>query len=385
MGIALLAARVGSEEQNEALISSILLPLKRLVANRNEAWRMRWWRDQGLGLTGCGGILLSLLELERLGCGTEPFFPAQLAATLMESLRENFIATDSQLDVIGGCAGLIGALLLMGTARALELAIRAGDRLLETQQRSGGWSPRRSGTSPLMGFSHGSAGCAAALGRLHAVSGDDRFRNGAERALAHEREHFDRERANWPDFRQGTTDPLAFMTSWCHGAPGIALGRSCLWGTVLWDEQTEEELIMALDTTAAQVMPRTDHLCCGSLGLAGLLRGLADGPWVSSPTYQEHRQRWRGRSAELIRQSLIRRSGNGSNLRCFGVKEGTLLLPGGFTGLSGMGLALVDQAQPSHLLLSLLSAGLLQPGGRHDAGQQTDRWPAAESDNAVPE
>jgi type 2 lantibiotic biosynthesis protein LanM len=359
IGIALLAARVGSQDQREQLIPAILRPLQTLVDNRNEAWRMRWWRDQGLGINGCGGILLALMQLDRLGCASQLIKPADLVTTLVDSLREEFLAADSQLDVIGGCSGLIGPLLAMGTPRASELAIRAGERLVETQHETGGWAVRRSNASMLLGFSHGCAGFAAALTRLHTASGNQRFLEAAARALVYERSHFDRERGNWPDFRQGKAKPLGFMTSWCHGAPGIALGRACLWGSPMWDDLAQEELVLALDTTAAHAMPRTDHLCCGSLGLAGLLRSLADGPWVSSDVYREKRSSWRSRATELVQQSLMRRRDHGNKLLCFGVNEGSLLLPGCFTGLSGMGLALVDQAEPSGLMPSLFSAGLL--------------------------
>jgi type 2 lantibiotic biosynthesis protein LanM len=360
IGIALLAASVGSQEQQEWLIPGILLPLHAIVRDSRQAERIRWWRDQSLGLNGSGGILLALLELDRLGCCFDELHPADLAATLVESLSDSLIAADNQLDIIGGCAGLIGPLLEIGTERAIQLAIRAGERLLETQHECGGWLESGQKNSFFLGFSHGSAGYAAALSRLYVACGQDRFMNGAKLAIAHIRRYFDREHGNWPGFRLATGEPLRYVTTWCHGAPGIALGRACLWGSSLWDERTRNEMVLALTTTAAESLPEMDHLCCGALGLAGLLRGLADGPWISCDDYREQRHDWRARSEVLIQQSLSRRVGHGTSLRCFGVKEGSLLLPGCFTGLSGMGLALVDQARPSGLLIRLLSAGLLK-------------------------
>ena len=330
------------------VVDSILAPLDGLIGNDQEAALYRWWRDQPLGVSGSGGILLGLLAL-----GRDNVFDALLA-----SLPHQVLEADQQLDLLGGCCGLIGPLLQRGSATALEIAIRAGDHLLAQQQDEGGWAWAQKSQQPaLLGFSHGTAGTAAALARLHAASGEARFRDAAAAALAYERSCFNPEQGNWPDFREGA-DPDSFMVSWCHGAPGIALGRACLWGTELWDESCAEEVAIALATTAA--MPRLlfDHLCCGSLGLMLILKHLALGPW---PLTAQQRDDALSKATFYRQQALERCSGGQVRLVCFGTQEGNLMLPGFFTGLSGMGLALSENPASQAMVMNLLSGGLLIP------------------------
>ena len=145
------------------------------------------------------------------------------------------------------------------------------------------------------------------------------------------------------------------MVSWCHGAPGIALGRACLWGTALWDEQCAEELTIALKTTATLKPQGMDHLCCGSLGLMVLLRNLAQGPWPVEKCVQ---QLALDQAKQLQEQALDRCKGTVPQLRCFGIQEGNLVLPGFLNGLSGMAMALLDAKRSLIGTQRLLSAGL---------------------------
>lgn len=334
----------------EAVLSSILAPLDALTADDQQEAGYRWWRDQPLGISGCGGTLLGLLALAR-----DNIFDALLA-----SLPNRVLEADQQLDLIGGCCGLIGPLLQRGSDQALAMATCAGDHLLAQQQQQGGWPDNQKSSGPsLLGFSHGTAGMAAALARLHAASGEARFRDGAAAALAYERSFFKPEQGNWPDLRHGA-DTESFMVSWCHGAPGIALGRACLWGTELWDESCAEEIGIALATTAAMSSLLPDHLCCGSLGLMLILQQVATGPW---PLTAQQRDNALTKATSYRKQALASCTGGEVRLRCFGTHEGDLMLPGFFTGLSGMGLALLPTPASQALVINLLSAGLLVPQG----------------------
>ena len=145
------------------------------------------------------------------------------------------------------------------------------------------------------------------------------------------------------------------MTSWCHGAPGIALGRTCLWGTALWDEHIDEEIKIGLTTTASMPMLDADHICCGSSGLAATLRYVGSGPWINS---KADREAWCLRSEELIEKSLARRAAHEGQFNCFGVREGNLLMPGFFTGLSGIGLLLTSDTDQETLIPQLMTSGL---------------------------
>ncbi len=61
------------------------------------------------------------------------------------------------------------------------------------------------------------------------------------------------------------------MLSWCHGAPGIALGRLLLAGSPLWNASVRADLDIALETTVSQNFGG-DSLCCGRFGRAAILR-----------------------------------------------------------------------------------------------------------------
>ena len=331
----------------DALSSSILIGMEPLMSQQSGDSRLRWWRDQSLGISGCGGILLGLQQLGRRAW----------VDVLVDAALPRFIAADQQLDVIGGSAGLIGSLLAQKSEGALRLAMTAGDHLLERQQEQGCWLSGRD-TQGLLGFSHGTAGYAAALARLHVATGEERFRRGAEAALAYERSFFQADQGNWPDFR----DPLkaadaqpSFMVAWCHGAPGIALGRACLWGTDLWDQQCEEEIKIAIQTISAQPEPRMDHLCCGGLGLMAVLEAVVSGPWCTDVETCS----LAALKANRYRASVLDRcSGGKLDLRCFQTQEGSLFLPGLMTGLSGMGLAIMNNPSSQRMLWGLMSAGL---------------------------
>jgi len=326
--------------------TAILRPLHALIDQPTGDGLRRWWRDQPLGLSGCGGILLALIRLGE----------QELAEMLLKAALPRYIESDRQLDVIGGCAGLIGPLLQLGTEQALHLAILAGDHLIARQGDHGAWDAS-AWQLPLLGFSHGTAGYAASLARLHQATQEPRFRKAAFSALTYERARFSKEKGNWPDFRlvDKHNDTPGFMVGWCHGAPGIALGRACLWGTELWDEQCTEEIAIALQTTAAKRSLGADHLCCGTLGLMVILQTLAKGSWpmddnlrtLSLDAADKHRQR-------ALKRSMVDKV----ELRCFGTREGTLILPGFFTGLSGMGLALLENQQSQEIVSQFISAGL---------------------------
>jgi len=330
----------------DTVSAAILKPLRDLVDQPTADGRRRWWRDQPLGLGGCGGILLALVQLGE----------QRIAQRLLAAALPKYIEADRQLDVIGGCAGLIGPLLTLGTEQAVQMAILAGDQLIARQSGHGAWnSPSKH--PPLLGFSHGTAGYSAALARLHCMTQEPRFRIAAAKALAYERAHFSTENGNWPDFRSVRKDGDAphFMVGWCHGAPGVALGRACLWGTALWDEHCAEEIAIALKTTVEKRSLRADHLCCGTLGLMVVLDALTTGPWPLEHGLRSHCIE----IAAAHRQSALRRSmSDPVALRCFDTNEGSLTLPGFFTGLSGMSLALLEDRQSRAAVSQLISAGL---------------------------
>jgi lantibiotic modifying enzyme len=170
------------------------------LACRNQEDSYRWWRDQPLGLAGSGGIILALLHLTELMPAFRDAAEAGLAPVL-ESLDIALLKADLQLDIVLGCAGLIGAMLRIGTPRALRLAQEAGDQLVRCQDDCGGWVLPGIEPTALTGFSHGASGIAAALARLYSVTGRPCHLDAAAKDLRYQRGTFDAAAKNWPDFR----------------------------------------------------------------------------------------------------------------------------------------------------------------------------------------
>ena len=161
-----------------------------------------WWRQQPLGLAGSGGQLLAAVLLRGLVPAMHRALAQGLAA-LLDMLDPEIIRTDDDLDIIFGCAGLIGPLLRIGTPRAIDIARTAGDRLVERQDAKGGWILPSLGAKALTGFSHGASGGAAALAKLAAVTSYRPYHDAATRALKYERSQYDSREKNWPDHRNG--------------------------------------------------------------------------------------------------------------------------------------------------------------------------------------
>jgi len=324
-----------------------------LADHENHAQLFRYVRDLPYGLAGSGGIVLVLLLLQRAGVEKAQ----ELAHLWIAQLRPERLLADQALDVTGGVAGLIGPLLLAGTKHAHEIAILCGDRLLALQLEGGGW-PQSVGSSagkrPLTGFSHGAAGMAAALGRLAQVTAESRFAEAALRAIAYERLVFDGARGNWPDFR-GSPDLTSFMNTWCHGAPGILLGRHLLMASGLGDPTMREEMDTARSSSIEALAEITGqaicpaHLCCGVFGLTSLLR--FDAQASELPL-----------AAEVVQaeSALISQAKTAGGYVFFSMDSGSLNLPGLYTGKAGVALALLEAATGEQWIPQVLSSGLLR-------------------------
>lgn len=208
---------------------------------------------------------------------------------LVEQARELLARTarhradKREFDIISGSAGATAALLslgeLLGEASHLDMAVQFGERLLKMAEREGGlysWpDPRQLSQRHLTGFSHGAAGAAYALLELYQATGEERYVQAAEGALAYEERCFLPERNNWPDFR-GVTGPAkrgethSCVSYWCHGAPGIALSRLHAYevtGNALYREQA----LTALRTTKQHV----ERMLQEGTGNYSLCHGLA--------------------------------------------------------------------------------------------------------------
>lgn len=235
--------------------------------------------------SGLGGGLYALAHLGEL-------WDDPALATLAEDHLDRLAAavgSDRQLDVIGGVAGALLALLAFhrgapssrASARALGLARRCGERLLATSQAGRGWMTPIA-ERPLAGFSHGAAGIAWALLDLAAVTGEARFREAALGGFAYERSIFSPEEKNWPDLRDIPESPAdghpgtrrRSLVAWCHGASGVGLSRLLALDHLADPDEAaaaRQEIAVAVKTTLARGMGMNLSLCHGDLGQLDIL------------------------------------------------------------------------------------------------------------------
>ena len=345
-GVILFLAYLGNiagEERYTALARAALTTVRRQI-EQSRSNIIQIGMTIG-GFCGWGGVIYVLTHLGELWQQPELIAEAERIVELLPAL----IQQDETLDIIGGAAGCIGSLLTLyrcaPSDQTLNAAIQCGDRLLslaQPQQQGVGWSAKGITPKPLTGFSHGAAGIAWALLALADLAGEERFRTMALEAIIYERSLFSSEAMNWPDLREFETsvqtereDRVSFMTAWCHGAPGIGMGRlQCL--PYLKDSQIQAEIDAAIETTLVQGFGSNHSLCHGDLGNLDFLVQASEG------LQDARRQPQIDRRAALILESIQQQG-----WQC-GVPLG-VESPGLMTGLAGIGYGLLRLAEPTQI------------------------------------
>jgi lantibiotic modifying enzyme len=228
-------------------------------------------RSLGLGAaTGLGSTIYALTLMAKCLPHEGLIEDAQVAAELF---TDDLISADRQLDVFGGSAGGILALLRLHrdcqSDDVLRRATKCGEHLL-AQSRVGSagrrsWKGEGAGPKVLNGMSHGAAGFAYALASLSAATGREEFAQAATECIAFENSSYSAERSNWPDFR-GEPEPF-WLIQWCHGAPGIGLARIATAKQANVDSDLlRTDIERALHGVERGWPGPVDTLCCGTLG-----------------------------------------------------------------------------------------------------------------------
>lgn len=357
LGIATLLACLASSQAARpsaaglklgAMVLRVIEPLEGLATQERSGALQRWWRDQPLGLSGCGGQLLALMAICEAGVTRlDASNGRALAGRLLEGFDDKRLI-DFPLDVIGGAAGLVGPLLLLNTEHSIRIAMAIGDQLAQSAlaERDRTDVNRRSSLLRA-GFAGGTAGVMAALARLHLQTGAARYRDCATALLAHERSVLGIGNAGWhARFTVALSGEHGLGDSWCQGLAGVALGRLSLFGTELWDRTALSELEAIFSVIGMNASP-SSHLCCGDFGAVAVLR-------LAHDLLGNHV--WRTRS-DQIEVSSMRAGGDG---RCLANRSdpGNRHL-GLMTGLSGIGLVLLDTELSRSLIKTLIGVGLV--------------------------
>jgi class II lanthipeptide synthase len=232
--LARLYAAAGDEAYRRTARGALRQALSALRLEPGRHPRLGFFSGE-LGVAGATRRVAALTADPALGSRAEQLFQRQLDG----------FDDELWLDVISGAGGAVPALLGLhretGDERLVDAAVRLGDEICRAAIVHGDvWTwpnLRLSGIDAvpmLTGISHGAAGVGLALLELFAATGHEPFLAAGRGAFAYEDQCFDGERGNWPDFRTGRlpesrrgtpSDGPAFMTAWCHGAPGIALSR----------------------------------------------------------------------------------------------------------------------------------------------------------------
>jgi lantibiotic modifying enzyme len=308
------------------------------------------------GLIGFASCLYGLTNIADWLNAPELLDTASLLAGMIHPQQ---IFADYWLDVMNGSAGTLLALLAflqvsrnrgMNPQFALDLAEMCGRHLLQARSPTAsaprGW-PGLDGIA-LPGFAHGASGISYALSRLYHETKDEAFSDGALEGFAFERTLYVPEQQGWLDPR---SNQIMERSSWCDGAPGIALGRL---GAVRYmdDPALRSDIDNALKITRALPEPANDQLCCGSFSHIDVLH--TAGTLLDRLHLSEH-------AREMARRAVERSSGNNFHLSHQAHPTKTpqtdQTIPSLFLGLPGVGYTLLRLRYP-RLLPSVL---MLEP------------------------
>ncbi len=350
-GVSLLfaaLARVTGDDGWRRTAHAVLTPVVRDL--QETAARRSTQVARAHGLSGWASLGYTLPRIAAmLG---EPDLAAEVRP-LLSIVTPTSIAEDQGYDLLNGTAGTLLAMLAAWNATGEEAflarAVDCGERLLA------GRTPVPNGASGIRawmtlegqhitGFSHGAAGIAYALLRLHAATGDARFRDAAEEAIRYEAGTFSAEHGNWPDFRWAPDHPSYFFADgWCHGGPGVALGR--LGGLDVLDTAAiRSDIAAGMKLAHNTGASRMDHLCCGNAGRLGIL-------------FEAGRRLGDERAVDDARAGLdrmVRRADARGHYRLWHQPSGCVSMPGLFQGLSGIGYLLLRFAAPEEIPEALL-------------------------------
>ncbi|MFZ4564538.1 MAG: type 2 lanthipeptide synthetase LanM [Bacteroidales bacterium] len=318
-----------------------LVSLKRTIGEAEKSNRFMKMNPIGIA-SGLTSLIYSFLTISDFAKDSTLVDGALAISRLID---KTIVIRDNSHDVMSGNAGAILALLKLyrktGLQEVLDKAIDCGDHLLETaiQMPDGNMGWITVNGKALAGFSHGVAGIAYSLLKLHEATGNMEYYEIAAKSIRYENGLFSVENQNWADLRvfQGTVNPDSpkFMTAWCHGAAGIGLGRMA--GKPLFNNNMiESDISSALATTRNTSLTNRDHLCCGNMGR------------IEAILYAALKTNDKNLLNEACEKAgfVIERAEKRGHYDIFADQSLDFFNPGFFQGLSGIGYEFLRLAYP---------------------------------------
>lgn len=311
------------------------------VASKNLDLQKRAALADGIGgASGLGGVIYALAVLA--GFLEEPKLLNQ-ALDLSAFLEEDVLAETRHSDIIAGVAGSMLSLLklnkISGNSEVLRKAGYCGSQLIQRQKQEGSWAIE--GAPALTGFAHGAAGISFALSQLYTQMPQREFFGSAQHGVHFESRAFSSEKSNWADFRNWAPgEPMRYRVAWCHGAPGIGLGRLGSLGDGVLLDRDVEAAIRCVSPRASPI----DNICCGEAGIADFLleAGIRlDRPELISAAHE--------RASRVVNSAKERRDSSSHGYLLGACTGSGRFSYGFFQGLSGIGYLLLRLAAPQLL------------------------------------
>jgi class II lanthipeptide synthase len=343
MGVTLFLAalsRATGRDEYRAAAKAALAPILRIA--ESEADDVIRFSGLGVGV-GLGSLIYGLASVAELldgdGDGARCCAAARACAL---GIGDEHLRQDRRPDLIFGTAGAVLAVAKLARwTRDRELAAQVGHlarHLLEARTETSGVRlvPTYGGAA-VTGLSHGAAGVALSLTRAWELTGEQDLLDAAMDHVRFEEGLYDEGQGNYRDYRSRDDRP-SFMTTWCHGAPGIGLCRLYM-HHLTGDPELLPQIRRALATMSRFTLDHLDHLCCGNLGRLdvrlqhALLHG--DGELLAEVR----------RDAAYVLERARRRGA----FRMFLNAPAKVFSPGLFVGASGIGYTLLRLADPSSL------------------------------------
>jgi lantibiotic modifying enzyme len=242
-----------------------------------------------LGLAGECITLLKVFEPTGYERYRERACMAARQLVRLARARGRGVEWNDYTDVMGGTAGvglaLIEASVLCGPQQTIDVACRAGERLLDVAVHRGegmAWLMETGSDYYMPNFSHGTAGVAYFLAQLHVTTGEPRFLLAAERGARHLLDLATPTEGGGFRIYAGEPDRGdVFYLGWCHGPAGTARLFYRLWeitGRREWAEAIERLTRPILASGIPEQQPpgywNKIGRCCGAAGVAEYLLDL---------------------------------------------------------------------------------------------------------------